>query len=335
MNRTVPWQGEHQRVLVTGGAGFIGSHVVEALRASGAWVEVLDDLSAGSPDNLPADVALHVGDIRSEETLRRIFREGRFTAVVHCAAQTSVERSMRDPELDWDINVVGTRRLAEAANTYGVNRFVFLSSGGAIYGETAGPADEQTMPAPRSYYGLHKYAAEEVLRSDGLCYAILRPANVYGSRQRADAEGGVVAVFQERLLAGEPVEIHGGGQQVRDFVHVSDVARAVLVALQTEANVTWNVASGEATRIIDLAEEMAALLGRPLASRHGPRRAGDVDRSLLSPAALLGTGRWGPPLRRDQGLRLTLAQRRGVAAIAREGERTRTLRPAPAPAPAL
>jgi len=330
MNQTMSFRGRHPWVLVTGGAGFIGSHVAEALHAAGMKVEVLDDLSAGSPDNLPGDVPLHIGDIRSEETLRQVFRDGRFTAVVHCAAQTSVERSMRDPELDWEVNVAGTRRLAAVASAYGVSRFVFLSSGGAIYGETEGVADEQTMPAPRSYYGLHKYAAEELLRSDGLSCAILRPANVYGSRQRADAEGGVVAVFQERLLAGEWLEIHGGGQQVRDFVHVSDVVRAVLVALRTNENVVWNVASGEATRIIDLAREMAALVGRPLDVRFGPRRAGDIDRSLLSPAALLRTGQWGPPVPRAQGLRLTLAERRGTVGAGASPALPRTMTSAPA-----
>jgi len=307
MNRVNPINDEGRAsALVTGGAGFIGSHIVEALHALDWHVEVLDNLSAGDRANVPTGIELHVGDIRSDADLRATLGVARLDAVVHCAAQTSVERSMLDPNLDREVNVAGTRQLAVMAKACGVRRFVFLSSGGAIYGETREPADEQTMPVPHSYYGLHKYAAEELLRAEGLPYAILRPSNVYGPRQRSDAEGGVVAIFHQRLLAGEPLEIHGSGQQVRDFVHVSDVVGAVLVALATKEDVIWNVASGEATSIIDLAEAMAAAAGRPLEVRHRPRRVGDVHRSLLSPATLLATGRWGPPLRLTEGLRLTL-----------------------------
>ncbi len=316
MNRTIPVNGEGQTsALVTGGAGFIGSHVAQALHELGWHVELLDNLSAGDPANVPAGVALHIGDIRSDADLRSVMGNGRFDSVVHCAAQTSVERSMRDPELDRDVNVVGTRRLALMAKACGVRRFVFLSSGGAVYGETAEPATEETMPAPRSYYGLHKYAAEELLRMEGLSHAILRPANVYGPRQRSDAEGGVVAIFQQQLLAGEPLEIHGSGQQVRDFVHVSDVVKAVLAALAIEDDAIWNVASGQATSVTDLAEAMAAAARRPLEVRYLPRRVGDVHRSLLSAARLLATGRWGPPLRLADGLRLPLAQAPEVAPV--------------------
>jgi UDP-glucose 4-epimerase len=293
--------------LVTGGAGFIGSHVAEALHACGWHVEVLDNLSAGTPANIPAGVRLHVGDIRSREDLRRVFSAGHFDAVVHCAAQTSVERSMRDPDLDWAVNVLGTRRLATMAKASRVERFVLISSGGAIYGETTEPATEQTPPAPRSYYGRHKYAAERLILAGGLPHAILRPANVYGSRQRPDAEGGVIAIFLDRLLSGQPIDVHGGGRQVRDFVHVSDVVAAALSGLTTNDDVLWNVASGQTTSIIDLAEEIAAVTGRPLDVRHQPRRPGDVDRSIIDPGKLLATGRWGPPLSLGEGLRLTLA----------------------------
>ncbi len=317
MNRVVLVNGRRwPSALVTGGAGFIGSHVAEGLNRLGWHVEVLDNLSWGDPANVPAGARLHVGDIRSEADLQAVFDSTPFDAVVHCAAQTSVERSMRDPDMDWQVNVFGTRQLAAMAKASGVRRFVFLSSGGAIYGETAKPADERTMPAPRSYYGLHKLVAEELIRAEGLSYAILRPANVYGPRQRSDAEGGVLAIFRQRLLAGEPLDIHGDGRQVRDFVHVSDVVAAVVAALACEDNVIWNVARGEATSIIDLAEAMAAVAGRPLEVRYGPRRAGDVDRSLLSTSALLATGLWGPPLLLALGLRLTLAEAPEAVSVA-------------------
>jgi len=191
---------EHRAALVTGGAGFIGSHVAEALHALGWHVEVLDNLSAGNPANVPPGVRLHIGDIRSERDLRAVFNGGRFNAVIHCAAQTSVERSMRDPNLDREINVGGTRQVAMRAKASGLRRFVLISSGGAIYGETSEPATEQTPPAPRSHYGLHKCHAEEVLRAEGPPCAVLRPSNVYGPRQRADAEGGAVAILDRKSV---------------------------------------------------------------------------------------------------------------------------------------
>jgi UDP-glucose 4-epimerase len=282
--------------------------VAEALDALGWYVEVLDNLSSGAPANVPRGVRLRIGDIRSHADVRAAFGAVQFDAVVHCAGQTSVLRSMLDPDLDWETNVMGTRRLVMVANASGVRRFVFISSGGAIYGETPTPADERTMPAPRSYYGLHKYVAEQILRVEGPSYTILRPSNVYGPRQRSDAEGGVVAIFRQRLRAGEPLGVHGDGRQVRDFVYVSDVVDAVLAALAIEDSVVWNVASGKATRIVDLATAMATVAGRPIEVRYGPLRSGDINRSLLSTAALRATGLWGPPLPLAEGLRLTLME---------------------------
>ena len=300
--------------LVTGGAGFIGSLIAERLQGLGWRVEVLDNLSTGERANVPPGVTLHIGDIRSDADVRAAMRGASFDAIVHCAAQTSVERSMKEPELDREVNVEGTRRLVMAARASGAPRFVFISSGGAVYGETAAPAHERTPPAPRSHYGVHKLAAEELLRGQGLPYAILRPSNVYGPRQRTDAEGGVVAIFLERLLAGRALEIHGSGLQTRDFVHTSDVVSAVLAALSVQRDVVWNVASGEETTVIGLAEAMARELGRTLEVQHFPRRAGDVDRSVLSPATLLATGLWGPPLPLSEGLRLTLAESAQIVA---------------------
>ncbi len=295
-----------RQVLVTGGAGFIGSHVMERLRELGWTVHALDNLSTGDPANVPDDLPFHLADVRSDADIARVFRQAPFDAVVHCAAQTSVERSMLEPELDREINVAGTRRLASAARAAGVRRFVFISSGGAIYGETPGAATEDCLPAPRSYYGLHKFAAEQVIRSEGVSHAVLRPSNVYGARQRADAEGGVIAIFLERLRNGQPLHLHGSGRQVRDFVHVSDVAGAIVLALGYPDDVVWNVASGRGTSIVELARKVAAASGAELQVTRGPRRAGDIDRSLLSPARLIATGAWGPPLSLDKGLSLTL-----------------------------
>jgi UDP-glucose 4-epimerase len=305
MNRKLFFH-EQQSVLVTGGAGFIGSHVAAALRASGRRVEVLDNLSVGHPARVPAGVRFHLGDVRSEPDLQRIFGGRRFDAVVHCAAQTSVERSMKEPRLDREINVDGTKRLAAVAEAWGVKQIIFASSGGAIYGESTAAATEATSPAPRSFYGRHKHEAERLLLSGRVPCAVLRLSNVYGPGQRSDAEGGVVAIFLERLAAGDALELHGGGSQVRDFVHVSDVVKAAILALDDGMTGVWNVAGGRATSIVGLVEELAALTGRTMELRHLPRRAGDVDCSLIDSTKLQATG-WGPPLPLADGLRLTLA----------------------------
>lgn len=292
-----------RRVLVTGGAGFIGSHVCERLAGDGWEVEVLDSLATGDRTNVPAAVPLHVADVRSGGEVRALLRRGRFGAVVHCAAQTSVERSMIDPEMDRDVNVTGTRILIEAAREAGVKRFVFMSSGGAIYGETDEPATEASVPRPRSFYGMHKYVAEEFLKASGLSCAILRPSNVYGPRQRSDAEGGVLSIFMDRLLAGLPLHVHGDGTQVRDFVYVDDIVQAVVCALENTEDVAWNVSSGRATTVLEAVRLTGESVGMAPRLAFGPRRAGDVTRSVISPARLLATGRWGPPRTLPEGLR--------------------------------
>ena len=301
--------GRHS-VLVTGGAGFIGSHICERLQSDGWRVEVLDNLATGDRANLPAGVVLHVADVRSPAQLRAALRDSGCEAIVHAAAQTSVERSMLDTELDREVNVTGTRNLLDAARDAGVRRFVFMSSGGAIYGETEDAATERTVPQPRSFYGVHKYVAEEFVRASGLPFCVLRPSNVYGPRQRSDAEGGVLAIFVDRLCAGQRLDVHGDGTQVRDFVYVDDVVAAVSLALESTENVIWNVSSGTATTVLDAARLVGEMVGEEPRLDFRPRRAGDVGRSLVSPARLLATERWGPPLGLAAGLRAFAA--RGV-----------------------
>jgi len=270
-------------VLVTGGAGFVGSHVANSL--AGEWrVRVFDNLSCGSLANVAddPDISVQVGDVRSDLDVAAAFAAGPVDAVVHCAAQTSVPLSMADPELDREVNVVGTHRLLRAASAAGVRRFVFMSSGGALYGESAEPATEAAFPSPRSYYGLHKFAAEQMVRAEGIPYAILRPSNIYGPRQRSDVDGGVVAIFLERLATGAPVDLYGDGDQFRDFVFVDDVVRAVALALEVREDVVWNVSSAVPTSVNALLERLVELSGASGEVRRLPARLGDVRASVLA-----------------------------------------------------
>jgi UDP-glucose 4-epimerase len=281
------------KVLVTGGAGFIGSHVVDALLERGDEVHVLDDLSKGQVTNLPERVPLYVLDIAASP-LERMFADAGFDAVVHCAAQTNVMRSLADPELDRRINVDGLRRVLGAATAAGAPRFVFISSGGAAYGETPQPATEETPPQPDNPYGRHKIEGEEIVAGAAISGVSLRLSNVYGVRQRSDAEGGVISIFADRLVAGLPLQIYGDGSQERDFVHVADVVAAILLALDEPAmRGVWNVGSGRAATVNDVARLMARAFGGDAGVEHLPARH-EIRRSCLSIGKLTSTARWSP-----------------------------------------
>ncbi|MHB8646486.1 MAG: NAD-dependent epimerase/dehydratase family protein [Thermomicrobiales bacterium] len=293
--------GKGRNVLVTGGAGFIGSHIVGTLLADGWAVTVVDDLSGGDRANLPDDVPLVVRDM-TDPALISVFAEGRFDAVVHCAAQTSVPRSVADPAFDRHVNLVGTENVLRCAKETGVGRFIFFSSGGAVYGDTAIRADETALPAPLSPYGVHKLAAEGYVALSGLSYAILRPANVYGPRQRAGTDGGVIATFVDRLARGETLLINGDGEQVRDFVYVADVAAAVRAALSWNCTGIWNIASGADTTVNDLTRYVGQALGVTPTVEYVPERAGDVRISRLSNERIIRQGLWRPEYTLAQGL---------------------------------
>jgi UDP-glucose 4-epimerase len=291
-------------ILVTGGAGFIGSHVVDALLAAGEAPVVLDDFSTGDRTNLPGDVEVIEADIADPGVVARISTLN-LRAVVHAAAQVSVAASMEDPALDLAVNVGGTANVLAGARAAGAERFVFLSSGGGIYGETDG-ADENTLPRPKSYYGAHKYLAERYVELDGISYAIARLANVYGPRQRTDLEGGVVAIFAQRLRKGLPVTINGTGEQSRDFVHVGDVVDALLVMADSRIEGTWNVGTSRAISVLELLRALEAAIRPAVEVRHGPARHGDVRSSRLSIEAI----------ERDLGWRPGYDLARGVADMA-------------------
>lgn len=289
------------RAIVTGGAGFIGSHLVDRLLADGWEVLVVDDLSTGSLDNLSAAAQLEQRDLADGE-LDHLFRDWRPRVVFHLAAQASVPASLSDPLRDLAVNVVGTHRVAAAAGAAGADRIVFVSSGGAVYGETRRAATELQRPAPRSYYGVHKLAAEGHLALAGLAYAIARPSNVYGPRQMAGNEGAVVAAFLDQARRGGGLRIHGDGMQTRDLVHVRDAVDALVLLGRKETAIgIWNVAAGRPVTVNRLAAIVEEAVGRPLERSYGPRRSGDVTHSAVSATRLRGLG-WRPTINLRDGI---------------------------------
>ncbi|MFM8708604.1 MAG: NAD-dependent epimerase/dehydratase family protein, partial [Planctomycetia bacterium] len=225
-------------VLVTGGAGFIGSHIVDGLLAAGHRVAVLDDLSSGSCDNLPAGVPLHRCDIVDAAAVQRVFAAERPDAVCHQAAQMSVSRSVREPLFDAQVNCIGLINVLEAAAGHGCRRVVFASSGGVLYGDVTVPAPESTPADPVSPYGITKWVGERYLKffaaEHAMATVALRYSNVYGPRQNPHGEAGVVAIFCRKLLAAEPARINGDGRYVRDYVYGPEVARANVLALTAD-----------------------------------------------------------------------------------------------------
>jgi UDP-glucose 4-epimerase len=287
---------------VTGGAGFVGSHLVDRLVADGWAVLAIDDLSSGRAANLPADARLEHLDLAVDD-LEPVVSRWRPEVVYHLAAQASVPASIRDPLRDLAVNVIGTHRVASAARLAGAGRLVFTSSGGAIYGESTRPARETTLPAPASYYGVHKLAAEGHVALSGVPYAIARPSNIYGPRQTAGLEGAVVAAFVGLAAARQPLTIDGDGRQTRDFVHVRDVVDALVRLGDPAATVgTWNVAVGRRVSVAALADAVERAVGVRLGRVHRPARAGDVRHSAVSSARLRLLG-WRPSVSLLAGIR--------------------------------
>ncbi|MEP6893029.1 MAG: NAD-dependent epimerase/dehydratase family protein [Gaiellaceae bacterium] len=293
------------RVIVTGGAGFIGSHVVDALAARGDEVHVLDNLATGSRKNVAPAATFHEADIRADAA--KLFDTVQPDLCVHLAAQADVSTSVQRPDYDADVNVLGTVRVLEAARAHGT-QIVFSSTGGAIYGECDGPATELAPRRPLSPYGVAKLAAEEYLagwnRLYGTNHVALRFANVYGPRQAASLEGGVVAIFLERLAAGEPTAIYGDGDQTRDFIYVGDVAAAVLAAVGHAGGV-FNVGTGIETSVTELHAACREAAGSPELPSYESAREGDVFRSVIDPTLAASALGWQPQTPLADGLDLT------------------------------
>ena len=295
------------RAIVTGGAGFIGSHVVEALLARGADVTVVDNLSSGRRENLPDGVRLVETDIR--DPLDSVFAEARPEVVFHLAAQIDVRRSVAEPDYDAAVNVIGTIRVLEAARAQKA-QVVFSSTGGAIYGERTGPAPETAERRPIAPYGTSKLAAEEYLAAYNRLYdsghVSLRYGNVYGPRQDPHGEAGVVAIFFNCFLSGTTPKIYGDGRQTRDYVAAADVARATLAAAGRGGGV-FNVGTGRETSVLELYDLCRRAAGVDVEAEHAPPRPGELQRSIVDISLAERKLGWRPEQGLDEGLAETWA----------------------------
>lgn len=298
------------KVLVTGGAGFIGSHVVDAYLAAGHEVVVVDDLSTGSKENVNPAASFYQLDIR-EPRLADVFEEERPDYVNHLAAQVDVRRSVAEPLFDAEVNIIGSINLLECVRSYPVRRLIYVSTGGAVYGEPEYlPCDEGHPIRPVSQYGASKYIVEKYLYmyqlNHGVKYAVVRYPNVYGPRQDPHGEAGVVAIFSGRMLAGEQVVIHGDGEQQRDYVYVSDCVRANLLITEAEVDGTFNVGSGQGTSVNELFQELREITDYAQDPVHGPPKLGETRHIYLSAEKAHSELGWRQTKSLRQGLEATV-----------------------------
>lgn len=298
------------KVLVTGGAGFIGSHVVDRLLQEGHEVVVVDNLVTGKRKNVPKAVQFYKLDIENPK-LERIFRNERPSILFHLAAQMNVRRSVEDPMFDAQVNVLGTLNVLEQASKHGARKVIFSSSGGAIYGEQLTcPAPESHITQPLSPYGISKLCGEHYLsyynRVSGLQVVSLRYANVYGPRQDPEGEAGVVAIFIQKMLHREQAVVNGNGRQTRDFVFVEDVVEANLMAMGPDVEGIYNVGMGVETSINDLFRIVVDLTKVEFKELHGPAKKGEQARSVIDATKLRHELGWEPKVDLREGLRRTV-----------------------------
>lgn len=297
------------KVLVTGGAGFIGSHIVKKLLSENCEVIIIDNLSTGLLENVPAGVKLYNFDICNDQ-LQSIFELEQFNSVVHLAAQTMVPISIEKPDLDCKANIMGTVNVLESCRKTGVKRVVFASSA-AVYGDVSSlPILEDSNTAPQSFYGLSKLTVENYLQmynsTFGLEYIVLRYANVYGERQGDSGEGGVISIFTRKVCQNERITVHGNGGQTRDFVYVGDVALANWIALTTtNANNIFNISTEGEVSVNDLINVLQNVSGKRIETNYGPPREGDIYRSVLANGKAFDKLGWQPKVPLQEGIRKT------------------------------
>lgn len=298
------------KILVTGGAGFIASHITDAFINDGHQVVVLDDLSTGFEKNVNPKAKFVKANI-CDKNLDKLFEVEKFDVINHHAAQMDVRRSVRDPEFDATTNILGTINLLQNAKKYGVKKFMFASTGGAVYGEQEYfPADEKHNTQPKSPYGISKLAVEKYLyfynSEFGLNYSILRYANIYGPRQNAMGEAGVIAIFASKLLKGEQPIINGSGEQTRDYVFVGDVVKANLLLLNDNDSDTFNVGTTIETNVNQLFNLLNKITKANKDEVHGPAAPGEQMRSVITSQKLFNKFAWKPSTKLEDGLQLTV-----------------------------
>ncbi|HAB54205.1 MAG: UDP-glucose 4-epimerase [Ignavibacteria bacterium RIFOXYB2_FULL_35_12] len=294
------------KILVTGGAGFIASQIADAYIAEGHKVFILDDLSTGFEKNVNTKAVFIKKDI-IDPSLSKLFEKEKFDVVNHHAAQMDVRKSVADPSFDAATNILGTINLLQNCVKTGVKKFMFASTGGAVYGEqTYFPADENHPTSPLSPYGISKLAVEKYLffyyAQHKLKYTILRYANIYGPRQNAMGEAGVVAIFSTKLLKGEQPVINGNGEQTRDYVFVGDVVKANLLTLNENSCNTYNIGTGIETNVNDLYKTLNKIIGNGQQEKHGPAAPGEQMRSVITSDKIFNKFNWRPTTNINDGL---------------------------------
>lgn len=299
------------KILVTGGAGFIGSHVVDAYVAAGHEVAVYDNLSTGKTVNVPAAAQFFAGDITDRARVRAVLQEFRPEIINHHAAHINVGHSVADPQFDAQNNIIALLNIMEEARELGtVRKVIMASTGGAMYGHNPVPSNEEMLPQPLSPYGISKRSGEMYLyfyfAQYGIPYVVLRYSNVYGPRQNPHGESGVVAIFLERLLQDQDVVINGDGKNTRDYVYVGDVAKANVLALTYSGTGEFNIGTGRETSTNEVFAKVTAALGLTLEENHGPARPGEQTRSVLNYAKAERELGWQPSVFFDEGIELTV-----------------------------
>ncbi len=299
------------KILVTGGAGFIGSHVTDLLIESGHQVVIIDDLSTGRISNINPKAAFYKIDIRNPE-VEEIFSKERPEVICHHAAQMDVRRSMLDPLFDADVNIVGSIKLAQLAIKYGTRKFIHISSGGAAYGEPEYlPCDEEHPIKPLCHYGASKYTFELYLHvfssNYDLDYSVLRYPNVYGPRQDPHGEAGVVAIFTEKMLRDEQVVINGDGNQTRDFVYVTDCATANLLLLEKGSRTVYNLGYGIGTTVNEIFSNLSSITGYKRTPLYGPAKKGETYKIYLNANRAVSELGWQPTIPLEEGLFKTVS----------------------------